>query len=245
MPFTFAHPAIVMPLLQPRLRRWFSATGLVVGSMAPDFESFIRMGRYKYFSHHWSGIIWFDLPLAILITLVFHYIVRDPLIDNMPDFLRSRCWRWYKFDFTGYMRRHYLALLVSLVVGICSHLLWDAVTHLNMSRPDSIRSMLMFGRFRVYILMQYAFSVIGLIVMALYVRKLPQTDVINKKEGRFKFWLYILLIATALEIYRTTSVEAIRVNWLFVINVTIGSLMFALTIVSLADQFIAPKLKRY
>jgi len=36
MPFTFSHPAIVLPLTKARLK--LSATGLIVGSTIPDFE---------------------------------------------------------------------------------------------------------------------------------------------------------------------------------------------------------------
>ena len=44
MPFTFSHPAAVLPLrLLPR--HWFSLTGLVIGSMVPDFEYFLRSMR--------------------------------------------------------------------------------------------------------------------------------------------------------------------------------------------------------
>jgi hypothetical protein len=42
MPFTFAHPAIVLPL-KHLPKRWYSLTGLIIGSMTPDFEYFIRM----------------------------------------------------------------------------------------------------------------------------------------------------------------------------------------------------------
>ncbi|HMG06875.1 MAG TPA: DUF4184 family protein, partial [Mucilaginibacter sp.] len=39
---TFAHPAIVLSF-KYFPKRWFSKTGLVIGSMAPDFEYFIRL----------------------------------------------------------------------------------------------------------------------------------------------------------------------------------------------------------
>ena len=39
MPFTFSYPAIVLPLTYLP-RRWFSLTGLIIGSLTPDFEDF-------------------------------------------------------------------------------------------------------------------------------------------------------------------------------------------------------------
>ncbi|WP_220463965.1 DUF4184 family protein [Adhaeribacter radiodurans] len=41
MPFTFSHPAIVLPLTL-LLRKWYSLTGLVIGSLTPDFEYFYQ-----------------------------------------------------------------------------------------------------------------------------------------------------------------------------------------------------------
>ena len=41
MPFTFAHPAIVLPFYKKP--KFFSMTTLIIGSMSPDFEYFLRM----------------------------------------------------------------------------------------------------------------------------------------------------------------------------------------------------------
>lgn len=243
MPFTFAHPAIVLPLFSKTTRRYVSATGLVVGSMAPDFESFIRMGRYKYFSHRWLGVLCFDLPLAFIIALTFHFIVRDALIQNLPAPLRERFEKWRYFDFKNYLKQHLLIFIVSLLVGICSHLLWDAMTHLNMSHPDSIRSRIMFGHFRVYILMQYSFSIIGLVVVGAYIYGLPSYPVKAYKPDLVKYWIYVLLVAAALESYVIDSAPQWRINWLFVTNVTIGCFLFGMVLVSAIEQFVIPKLK--
>ena len=68
MPFTLAHPAIVLPLAAKKLR--MSATGLVIGSMVPDFEYFIRMRTESKYSHTLAGLFWFDLPLGLLLCFV-------------------------------------------------------------------------------------------------------------------------------------------------------------------------------
>ncbi len=48
MPFTFSHPAIVLPFLK---KKHFSATALVVGTMSPDLEYFFRMKIQSEISH--------------------------------------------------------------------------------------------------------------------------------------------------------------------------------------------------
>ncbi|WP_262496247.1 DUF4184 family protein [Flavobacterium piscis] len=39
MPFTFSHPAIILPL-KYLPKNWISLTGLIIGSLTPDFEYF-------------------------------------------------------------------------------------------------------------------------------------------------------------------------------------------------------------
>ncbi|HYM92834.1 MAG TPA: DUF4184 family protein, partial [Chitinophagaceae bacterium] len=80
MPFTFSHPAAVLPLNYVS-KKYVSLTGLVIGSMTPDFEYFLRMRDRSYYSHTWKGVLWFDLPLAIILASIYHGMVRDVLID--------------------------------------------------------------------------------------------------------------------------------------------------------------------
>ncbi|MFN5774209.1 DUF4184 family protein, partial [Flavobacterium sp.] len=100
MPFTFSHPAIVLPLtFLPR--QWFSLTGLVIGSLTPDFEYFLRMRIESNYSHTIDGLFWFDLSLGLLLAFLFHNIVRDSLFDNLPIFLKSRFSAFRQFDWNG------------------------------------------------------------------------------------------------------------------------------------------------
>ena len=101
MPFTFSHPAIVLPLkFLPK--RWFSLTALVIGSLTPDFEYFIRMKVQSDFSHTFLGIFWFYLPLGILLAFIFHNTVRNSLFDNIPMSLKSRLNRFNEFNWNRY-----------------------------------------------------------------------------------------------------------------------------------------------
>src|SRR6478609_2941554 len=103
MPFTFSHPAIILPITYLP-RKWFSLTGLVVGSLTPDFEYFIRMRVQSDYSHTLSGLFWFDLPLGILLAFIFHNIVRDSLFENLPLILKSRLIRFKQFDWNSYFK---------------------------------------------------------------------------------------------------------------------------------------------
>lgn len=50
MPFTFSHPSIVLPLTYLP-KKWISLTGIVIGSLTPDFEYFLRMKIQSTYSH--------------------------------------------------------------------------------------------------------------------------------------------------------------------------------------------------
>lgn len=119
MPFTASHPAIVLPLtFLPR--RWYSLTGLVVGSMTPDFEYFLRMRLKSTYSHTFGGLFWFDLPLGLLLALLFHVWVRNPLFDNLPMSLKSRFSPFKTFDWKRHLKDHWMVAVVSILVGSAS-----------------------------------------------------------------------------------------------------------------------------
>lgn len=128
MPFTFSHPAIVLPLtFLPR--QWFSLTGLVIGSLTPDFEYFLRMRIQSNYSHTISGLFWFDLPLGILLAFIFHNIVRDSLFDNLPTILKSRLTKFKQFDWNNYFKNNWFVVTISVLIGAASHIFWDSFTH--------------------------------------------------------------------------------------------------------------------
>ena len=95
-------------------------TGLVAGSICPDFEYFFRLDVYSYYGHTWKGIFWFDLPLSILLAFVFHLVARDPLIDNLPAFLAKRLTVFKTFNWTKHFKEYYPAVIVSVIIGAAS-----------------------------------------------------------------------------------------------------------------------------
>ena len=192
MPFTFSHPALVIPFLRQH-KRYLSATGLVIGSMAPDFESIISLNPHKVYGHTWLGIFWFDTPLALVLCVMFHLCVRAPLIKALPanfeeKFAGYATINWFK----SFFRR--LPILVgSIIIGATSHLLWDALTHLNLREPDSISSGVRFMGIRVYKILQYISSAIGLVLIYAEVQRLPSTKLNKTSFSKFTYWLYIAL----------------------------------------------------
>jgi uncharacterized protein DUF4184 len=200
MPFTFSHPALVLPLIN---RHWkiFSVTGLIIGSIIPDFESFIRFDEHKLYSHTWLGVFWFDLPLAILAAFLFHNIVRDPLIKNLPGSLGDKFAKAVGFNWNVFFFRHFFIVITSLLIGITSHLLWDAFTHLNLSQPDiNSTKMLIFNTY-LHSLLQEISSVAGLIIMVWYIIRMPDQSIHGRvaaggvaANSKIQFWLLVMAV---------------------------------------------------
>src|SRR6187549_1453109 len=130
MPFTPAHTAIVLPFIKLN-RRFFSATGLIVGSVTPDFEYFFKMSVSGEHSHTIPGLFYFDLPVGFFLALVFHEVVKKRFIRNLPSGLQTRLQPLGSIDFVQYIRSNTFVFIFSVLLGSASHILWDAFTHYN------------------------------------------------------------------------------------------------------------------
>ncbi len=94
--------------------------------MAPDFEYFFGLTRPV--SHSFPGVLTFTLPMAMVVFVLFHSVVKWPLISLLPHALQARLvgparrFRW------GPPSR-WLWMLLSLGIGIVTHLFFDSFTH--------------------------------------------------------------------------------------------------------------------
>ncbi len=238
MPFTFSHPAIVLPFINKR-GKYLSGTGLVVGSMAPDFETFLKFGDEKIYSHTWLGLFWFDWPLALVLTFVFHLFVKGPLIDHLPAGLRNRLNSLRELDWLDYCKKHPFVVIYSLFIGVFSHLIWDAVTHLNLYYADSITSNVKVFGHRLYIFLQYFCSLAGALYIIFYVKRMPLTHNPRPQNKIFKYWLYILLLTFfGLSYFLTKPEQDEYVDSIYVINLTISCALAALLLVSITVRFL-------
>ncbi|WP_181304275.1 DUF4184 family protein [Rufibacter sp. XAAS-G3-1] len=218
MSFTFSHPAVVLPLLAlPKKCR--SGTGLVIGSMAPDFEKFLRMSEHDPHSHTWWGIFYFNLPLGLLLSFLFHLVVRDPLLQNLPAFLRMRLLKYTAFDWAAYFKKNYVVVIFSILVGTFSHLVLDILTHSpghrdellpfvelgtdTLTKPISSR---MAGLWR-----QSIVSLVGLLVLMWFIVQLPkQRELPGNKRGESTYWLVMVVVMAAVVGIRSQLGEGIK-----------------------------------
>ncbi len=200
MPFTFSHPAAVLPLTYLP-RRWYSLTGLVIGSVAPDFEYFVRMSVRSVYSHTFSGLFYFDLPMGLLLAFLFHLVARDALIDNLPLFLKKYLTGYKRINWLQTFRQQWFVIIISILVGAASHIAWDGFTHAKTifveHMPALAHKVYVFGaKVPVYEILQHVSTLVGLLVIFYAIRKLP-ADKEAKSTMSVKYWTIVIGITLA------------------------------------------------
>ena len=127
MPFTFAHPAAVLPIrrLWPRA---FVLSGLVIGSMSPDFAYLMPQLVRRIESHSLRGSIFFCLPVGFATYVIYHVVLKIPLAVLLPAPLQPRVAEQIARA-PGLPARSIPAVLFSLWIGALTHIVWDQFTH--------------------------------------------------------------------------------------------------------------------
>jgi hypothetical protein len=197
MPFTISHPALILPL-NYLPKKWISLTGLAIGSLTPDFEYFLRMKIKSNFSHTLWGILWFDLPLGILLTFIYHNIVKNEFIKNLPKELNSRFLNNKKLKWNNYFAENWKIVTLSLFIGILSHIFWDSFTHESgffvKVFSELQNTIEIFGKpIKILKLLQHSSTIIGGILIIYTIYKLPKSEYI-KNEINPKYWINVILI---------------------------------------------------
>ena len=154
MPFTFAHPAVAIPLLRP-LARFGVLSALVIGSMAPDFSYFLPFPIPRSQSHSIAGLFWFCVPAGLVAYFAFQRLLARPLVDLLPAPLRVRLLP----VIDARVEAQWRAVVASLFVGAATHIAWDAFTHAGAPLVRVSRAL----RFHLVTLSGYPLSVYGVV----------------------------------------------------------------------------------
>jgi len=124
MPFTLSHPAAALPFLRTRLL----PSALVIGSMVPDFEYFLRFSPKGGFGHTLPGVFLFDLPVGLIAFWLFHAFLKEPLYSWLPQPVQQRIPLGPSSP-SVQSPAHLVLALLSILTGIATHILWDSFTH--------------------------------------------------------------------------------------------------------------------
>lgn len=167
LPYTISHIAAVLPLKKAS-PKYFSFPALAVGSMSPDFAYMLHSYGFAGLSHSLLGIATFCAPLSAVLLAVFYFLRR-----GLAKWLGlPRTYFDSDVKFSELMRQRWLIILISIVVGALTHIVWDAFTHSGgyfvKMFPDLFNQAITIGivKLRTFKWLQYGCSLLGLIAIA-------------------------------------------------------------------------------
>ncbi|KQO48302.1 MULTISPECIES: DUF4184 family protein [unclassified Frigoribacterium] len=269
MPFTPSHAVVALPFVRTPLP--FGA--VAVGSMAPDVPLFFPVGVTYEQTHGFPSLLVFSVPVAMLLYLVWRVLLRPAARALLPTSIGSRLPTSWDSRGHGYgpeagqgpgvdtgsgpgLARTAPWALLALVLGVVTHVFWDAFTH-----PDRFGSMLIpalaeqWGPLVGTQWAQYVSSVGGLVVLGIaavrYLRRTPPTTspqtaaLVPAARIRLVFWasLAAALVAGVVIVAATrglpTDVHTAKSFTFFA-----GTLAGALVLVATAVAAVAVQLIR-
>ena len=182
MPLTFSHPVAAIPFRRCGL----ILSALVIGSMSPDFEYFLRLSPGFHFGHTLPGLVLFCIPSGLTALLLFHAVIKYPLFSLLPKSHQERVYSVLN-AFSCRSLKDLFLIIISLFLGACTHVFWDAFTHsygwavrqfpiLTLPLLDTPQ-----GTLRMYKVLQHGSTIFGgLLLLYWYVKWIknaPRTSV--------------------------------------------------------------------
>jgi hypothetical protein len=157
-----------------------------------------------------GGIFYFDVPVVIVLSVLFHQVVKHNLFANLPVFFQQRFYDTRSLDFRVYLRKHPFSFLASAIIGAASHLFWDAFTH---NSGYFARNLWFYKgtaipfegvNYPLFYALQHISTIVGLITVACYIyfREPEQQAIVTRPS--IVYWLVLVLIAAVVVFIRFT-----------------------------------------
>jgi hypothetical protein len=225
MPFTFAHPSVVLPI-KKKWNRYFNLTALVLGSMSPDFEYFMKLKIENKIGHSLLGFVTFNLPFVIVLAFIFHYVIKNTLILHLPikaaEFIKHEVIQ--NPSHKGGNVLWVIIFIYSAILGMFSHTLWDSFTHENgyfVSMIPALHTKILI--FPIYKLLQHGSTIVGLSIILIFLYNQRSNEHSNKKTMPYNrkvlYWASIFVGTIAF-----VFVRSINLNQYFTVK-SIGTLI--------------------
>jgi hypothetical protein len=149
------------------------------------------------YSHTWQGLVWFDLPLAFVLVILYELFIKDPLITHLPAALNRRFF-WFRGYSSYFSVWYFIAIVLSVLIGAASHIVWDGFTHpggMFVHDFPVLERIINLDGYRIYVfhLLQYASGVLGVLIIIIMYFMLPKGE-LTKVKNITAFWLQVMLV---------------------------------------------------
>lgn len=212
MPFTVSHAVVALPFARTPV----PAAAVAIGAMAPDIPLFFPGLAYET-THGIPGFLWTTLPLAAVAFALWRGVLRPAVRELVPAPVAERlpvAWsssargtpnRLRTSRDTGWPTtpRGLALILVGLVIGILSHIVWDLFTHADRLGSELVPALAeQWGPLPGTAWLQYASGVLGLAALIawglVWLRRAPRADAERRLPGRVRLaFAAALLIGAA------------------------------------------------
>ncbi|SHH64529.1 protein of unknown function [Caloranaerobacter azorensis DSM 13643] len=204
MPFTFAHPSIVLPFASKR-NKYLDFTALVIGTMAPDFEYFIYFKPIQIVGHTFLGQFYFNLPIVFILAYIYHYILKEAVILNLPKPYCDKYYYLVKRQWKIDSLSRFIVFCYSAILGAFTHLIWDSFTHKTGFFARNIGLLTKYLniagiKIPVYKMLQHGSTFLGLTVIIIYLIAIQDNSVYKNyvqisKFYKLRFWSGVIIIS--------------------------------------------------
>ena len=193
MPFTISHAVLAPPISKLTGNR-LPIAALAIGSMVPDLFRLFTNANYNG-SHQWSGLIFPNLLLGLVFCFLWYVLYRPMMFAffglHKPLNLHgiNQC--------CGFM----LSLMIAIVVGTSTHILWDGLTHVDF-RTFAFKNILLLPielfshSYPLHRILQIGLSILALPVLAWMIYRhhlhYRSTAIVNRWTKMYVYTLGLL-----------------------------------------------------
>lgn len=186
MPFTLSHAVVALPFVRTPL----IPAAIAIGAMAPDLPLFVRGLPLHYGRTHDLAWLPITVLLALGLLLVWRSALRPAVRELSPRWLAARLPDGWDRGAAGSLRdtlgvsavrppgepqrwsvswSGVLLLLVSLALGVVSHIAWDLFTHEGRGGVDLVPALAeQWGPLAGYRWLQHGSSGLGLAILGIW-----------------------------------------------------------------------------
>ena len=174
MPFTPSHAVIALPFVRTPL----VASAIAIGAMTPDLPLFVRGVGLSYgFTHNFGNVVWTGV-VAFVLFMLWRVLLRPAVAELLPRPLARRLPEGWALDTAEAARRalgrgepktYPMMLVLSLVIGVLTHIVWDLFTHEGRAGVRLLPWLdSQWGPLQGFKWLQHGSSVLGLLVIAVW-----------------------------------------------------------------------------
>ncbi|MFD4959211.1 DUF4184 family protein [Microbacterium sp. NPDC058389] len=178
MPFTPSHAVVALPFVRTPL----APAAIAVGAMTPDLPLFVRGLPLHYGVTHSFAWLPVTMLAALALLLVWRCVLRPAARELSPGRLAARLpGEWdaaaaasARETFAGAPAvrvtvRSVMLLVVSLAIGVASHIVWDLFTHEGRWGAVALPALdEEWGPLPGYKWLQYGSSIVGLAILGTF-----------------------------------------------------------------------------